>query len=289
VSVASRTPDVKSLLQTGGRRSIDDIVLAKMIDAYGAQVAYAVGARQVEVLEKYYVKASKIPKTTTMQSFGYSGYIINGPLHGNESLIICFDTNAKPNLLKRLYNEEEISRVRKFSDTAFNCEHVTRFTFTQSCTGDAVMMMPMYPATLHSLDISTRTGSIVGKLITHISVALDALHAIGFCHMDIKPSNIAIDYEGNLVLIDLGSVAQTGEPTESTELFLPVEDRGTSGRYVATEKRDWQMLSLTVYSKVASDSWSGNNRIPERKLQEFLRTTDCEGFVSLLARITVQE
>jgi hypothetical protein len=85
VSVASRTPDVKSLLQTGGRRSIDDIVLAKMIDAYGAQVAYAVGARQVEVLEKYYVKASKIPKTTTLQSFGYSGYIINGPLCGNEN------------------------------------------------------------------------------------------------------------------------------------------------------------------------------------------------------------
>jgi hypothetical protein len=50
VSVASRAPDVKSLLQTGGRRSIDDIVLAKMIDAYGDQVAYAVGARQVKSL-----------------------------------------------------------------------------------------------------------------------------------------------------------------------------------------------------------------------------------------------
>jgi serine/threonine protein kinase len=126
----------------------------------------------------------------------------------------------------------------------------------------------------------------------HISAALDALRAIGFCHMDIKPSNIAIEYcEGNFVLVDLlGSVAHIGDPTVSTELYLPVEDRGTYGRYVATEKRDWQMLSLTVYSKVVSDSWSGNNRIPERKLQEFLRTTtDCEGFASLLARIAVQE
>jgi thiamine kinase-like enzyme len=131
-----------------------------------------------EVLEEYYVKASKIPKATTMRSLGCEGYIMNDPLHGNENLIICFDKEAR-HLFKRLSNEDEIHRVQR------NCSDI----------------MPMFPSTLHSLTLDQRHTEIFGKLISQISEALEALHAIQFCHMDIKPSNIAIDNEGLLPLV----------------------------------------------------------------------------------------
>jgi serine/threonine protein kinase len=217
------------------------------------------------------MKASKIPKTTTMRSLGCEGYTIVGPLHGNENLIICFDEEARPHLFKRLSNEDEINRVHCFHLQQFRHPFVTSFQF-RSRGGIAAMIMPIFPSTLHSLTLDQRHTEIFGKLISQISQALEALHAIQFCHMDIKPSNIAIDNEGNFVLIDLGSVAPIGEPTESTDLYLPSEDIGTyDGRFIATEKRDWLMFAMTIYSKLNSRSWDGQYRVSSNQLITYLQ------------------
>lgn len=254
-----------------------------MLDHYGSQVAYAVFSRQPKVLDDYYVKASKIPKTATMRTIGCDGYIMNGPLHGNENLIICLDLEAKPHLLKRINNEDERHRVYCFNQLEFSHPHVTSFEFRTGGGEYAAMIMPIFPSTLHSLTLNQQNSEIIGKLISQISGALEALHAIGYCHMDIKPSNIAIDNEGNFVLIDLGSVAPVNEPTECTDLYLPSEDGGTYGRYIATEKRDWLMLAITVYSKLNSSNWDCQHRVSSTQLITYLQS--CEYANSLVEKI----
>jgi serine/threonine protein kinase len=254
-----------------------------MLEHYGSQVAYAVSSRQLDILKQYYKKAAKIPKTTTMRTLGCDRYTMNGPLNGNENLIICFDVEAKPHLLKCLDNADEIHRVYCFSREGFSHPHVTSFEYSGGAES-AVMIMPIFPSTLHSLTLNQQNSEIISKkLISQISGALEALHAIEYCHMDIKPSNIAIDNEGNFVLIDLGSVARFNEPTECTDLFLPSEDRGTYGRYIATEKRDWLMLAMTVYSKLNSSNWDGQRRISEPQLIKYLQS--CNSANSLVEKI----
>jgi hypothetical protein len=48
-----------------------------------------------DAIDRIYVKASKIPRATTMNLYGFNGYVMNGQYglyHGNENLlIICFD------------------------------------------------------------------------------------------------------------------------------------------------------------------------------------------------------
>ncbi len=87
--------------------------------------------------------------------------------------------------------------------------------------------------------------------------------------MDIKPTNIAIDAEGNFILIDLGSVAEINAMTEVTDLYLPLEERAVYGRYRATERRDWLMLAITIFSKI-EPAWDGMQRIHFRELEIFL-------------------
>jgi hypothetical protein len=51
-----------------------------------------------------------------------------------------------------------------------------------------------------------------------------------------------LDNEGNFV----DCVASF----ESTELYLPSEDGGTYGRYIATEKRDWIGLKISSFHQI---------------------------------------
>ena len=47
--------------------------------------------------------------------------------------------------------------------------------------------------------------------IHDLGQAIDHLHALGFAHNDVNPSNIMLDEEGRAVLIDLGSCVRLGE------------------------------------------------------------------------------
>jgi serine/threonine protein kinase len=64
-----------------------------------------------------------------------------------------------------------------------------------------------------------------------IATALNCLHAAEKTHMDIKPSNIVVDAEGNAVLIDLSGIGVTYEwrAPETRDILspeeLPFEDR----------------------------------------------------------------
>jgi len=54
------------------------------------------------------------------------------------------------------------------------------------------------------------TESEVSKILPQILDALKAVHDAGFCHLDIKPSNIMLEKGGKVKLIDFGASKQLG-------------------------------------------------------------------------------
>jgi hypothetical protein len=76
-----------------------------------------------------------------------------------------------------------------------------------------------------------------------------------FAYMDMKPSSICFAAGGDLVLIDLGSVAKFGVMSECTNVYLPNDklnrkvDGIVSNRYSASTKIDSYMLAICILEK----------------------------------------
>jgi serine/threonine protein kinase len=96
---------------------------------------------------------------------------------------------------------------------------------------DAFMVMELVPGkTLR--DIVAERGPLpaheVARLIRQIAAALDAAHAAGVIHCDVKPANVIVDPEGLAKLTDFG-IARAARDRDEQELL------GTA-RYIAPER-----------------------------------------------------
>jgi hypothetical protein len=263
----------------GGRCPIKSVVFT-LLELYGTQALYLLKTENGDQLLQLYNLAGKYPKTRTMATFGLQGYTLNGPLQGKENVIVCFAADATPGLLKRLDNRDEIERMRnleaKLEEIGETHPNVTTFHMFPrkgvSCSS-ACMVMPMYPATLTSFHLYKCTTSIEiwPKFLRHMISALSWIHGFGFCHGDIKPSNIAINNAGEFVLIDLGSMCEERSMTESTELFLPVEEPIIYGLSSATRLKDLWMLAVTVCVKLRTDEEMITKRMTKTAIIAFLK------------------
>jgi len=73
--------------------------------------------------------------------------------------------------------------------------------------------------------------------------------------MDIKPANICLSSRGHFILIDLGSVAEKGNISESTVVYVPRDFQPRNNlthnnRYKVDFVNDWLMLGMTIAEKV---------------------------------------
>jgi serine/threonine protein kinase len=115
------------------------------------------------------------------------------------------------------------------------------------------MLMPRY------LDVFERCPHLDGlglrRLWAQMKVALDAIHAKGFAHMDIKPANICMREGGDFILIDLGSVQRFGIKTHSTPSYVP-KDLWADCRVpvIASSAIDWWMLAVCIAEKACEPS-----------------------------------
>jgi serine/threonine-protein kinase len=96
---------------------------------------------------------------------------------------------------------------------------------------DAFMVMELVAGkTLR--EIVTERGPLpaheVGRLIRQVAAALDAAHAAGVIHCDVKPANVIVDREGVAKLTDFG-IARAARDRDEQELL------GTA-RYIAPER-----------------------------------------------------
>jgi serine/threonine protein kinase len=96
---------------------------------------------------------------------------------------------------------------------------------------DAFMVMELVPGkTLR--EIVAERGPLpaheVSRLIKQVAAALDAAHAAGVIHCDVKPANVIVDPEGIAKLTDFG-IARAARDRDEQELL------GTA-RYIAPER-----------------------------------------------------
>lgn len=204
-----------------------------------------------------YEETDRLPQTATEEDMRVDGYEINRSLSSsNDSLVICFDDNAVPCVLKTL-NETERDRI--IDIPALESTHIIKYKLKQSNRNNQLMIMPLLPATLEHMP--RLSPALSGKLWRHMSEALSCLHSHGFAHMDVKPSNICIDQEGNFILINLGSVARFDRKSSSTRAYIP---RGLNYE-TARPAVDWWMLAATLSERGRGMPWGSGAANPTKE------------------------
>lgn len=85
---------------------------------------------------------------------------------------------------------------------------------------------------LFSLMIRNNTfpEDVIQFYLAEITLALNALHSLGFVHRDIKPENILLDRLGHLKLADFGSAVSIEKDGYVTS-FTPAGTPNYIGKY----------------------------------------------------------
>jgi serine/threonine protein kinase len=247
-----------------GKKTLEDLltfrniplnynVIKRMRTRFGVKVIQAVNEQNPELAEDTYNDALALPQTLTEDSLQIDGIQLNGEwIPGVESISICFKGTI-PHLLKVL-NVKETNRSAAFNLVLNGQKHPHLTPFELKSAGTKVfMLMPIYSTTLEHIKIlSVEDGR---KLLEQIGNDLRFIHSIEFVHMDVKSSNICLDSLGNYVLIDLGSITQKNEVSESTVAYVPIDFQPRSraehsNKYKSQFVCDWLMLGMTLAEKV---------------------------------------
>jgi WD40 repeat protein/serine/threonine protein kinase len=145
------------------------------------------------------------------------------------------------------------SAAKRFEREADSLERLSHTSLVahlgHGLSGDDAYLITEY-VTGNSLKEST-TGVDPEACMLQIAEALDAVHAAGLIHRDVKPANIMVTPEGRAVLLDLGLVVdpQRTRVTREGSLpgtmsFLPQEVLHGKG---FTPAADWYAWGVTYY------------------------------------------
>src|SRR6185503_20065470 len=95
--------------------------------------------------------------------------------------------------------------------------------------------------------------ALVRKVAEQVLAALDAAHAAGIIHRDVKPSNIVLQPSGSVKLVDFGvarlvdmEVTRTGENVGTPAYMAPEQIRGGA----IDGRTDLYALGATLYELV---------------------------------------
>mmetsp|Transcript_9179 Transcript_9179/g.9708 ORF Transcript_9179/g.9708 Transcript_9179/m.9708 type:complete len:270 (+) Transcript_9179:83-892(+) len=230
--------------------SPDPKIVQLMIEHYAVQANLWLSENNVQQLRELYIKASTYPRTSTKKSMAADGFYLDGPYQSFQNIYLGFD-HTVPVLLKIVTNEEEIARIQllyaTFQNRVIHPSIASFKIYGTPSTNRLMIQMTTYPATLQSLYLSTMEMNSL--FLDQMIDALQYLHELNFAHMDIKPTNIAIDYSGRFILIDLGSTCEIDNMTESTPMFVPTGIKDFHGLYKSSANTDFWMLATTLYSK----------------------------------------
>jgi hypothetical protein len=237
------------LLKAAGVPRVEHAAALRARIKYGNMVTQAMMERNSDLALEAYKLGQMLPSTATARELRVAGYMLNGLLFEGGELVICYK-QQRIHVLKSL-DQREAARAREFQRALLALEgahappHVTPFELVDTPRGKCLMIMPKHATTLEPLPFIDPNAAVV-SLWRQVAGALEGIHAMGFAHADIKPSNICLNEAGDsCYLIDLGSVQRFGERTSSTLAYVPRDmPRGT-----ASAALDWWMLAMTLAEK----------------------------------------
>jgi serine/threonine protein kinase len=121
------------------------------------------------------------------------------------------------------------------------------------------LLMKHYQGTLAQCKIPL-TEEVLLRLGKCLKTAIRTLHRAGFCHMDIKPSNIFL-FEEECFLGDYGAAVKIGEPLrERTYQYYPGD-----GEFEGREETDFYLLAVTLLEMFGSISSPQERKKPLSK------------------------
>lgn len=116
------------------------------------------------------------------------------------------------------------------------------------------------------------------QYIHQVAVALDHVHQKRMNHLDVKPSNILVNAEGNAVLIDFGLAKQydavTGNQTSTTPVgishgYAPIEQYKQGGVAEFSPATDIYSLGATLYKLITGLTPPDAQTLIEEPLPDF--------------------
>ncbi len=92
-------------------------------------------------------------------------------------------------------------------------------------------------------------GARLGAALTQLAAGLDAVHAAGRLHCDLKPNNVLVDRDGRVRVCDFGMVADIGEiAAAGTPWFMAPEQ--VAGAAIGPAA-DWYAVGVMLFELVA--------------------------------------
>jgi len=112
------------------------------------------------------------------------------------------------------------------------------------------ILMPIYPATLqHPPTIPDNFLYVIGN---HVKDSLDMLHSLNIAHCDIKPPNLFLSPEGQVIIGDYGAAGQIGSAlAETSKAYLAEELLFSSVGERRCKQIDYCMLATSLLEKHA--------------------------------------
>jgi serine/threonine protein kinase len=136
--------------------------------------------------------------------------------HGGASVVYRATDGERQVALKVLRDPEPIAQARLAREARLAGEIESRYLVRILEVGDDYVAMPLYPSSLAGrLRAGPLTAQETVRTAAQLAQALDALHAKGILHRDVKPPNVLLDERGDAVLADFG-LARGADSTQLT-------------------------------------------------------------------------
>ena len=297
------TLTIEELLARAGGNYNPNLI-PRMRRRYGSLVTQALLEQNSTVARDAYEQTEILQQTETEIDLRVDGYTVNGNFNAGNDAFIILHKGWNCYLLKSMTDKESAratNLLRSIEDLKernpnLAIPNLTNFELRQ-IRNKHFMIMPHYTNTIEILSTITLEAGI--DLYNQIALALEFLHGVHkphngmpehYNHMDIKPSNICTAGNGQLVLIDLGSVVKLGEKSESTRVYVPRDfqprsrENPTSNAYVAWKSNDWWMLAMTIAEKVYNLP-VGHGATPPPLMSELKIMLSDEAWADLTAKL----
>ena len=154
-------------------------------------------------------------------------------------------------------------------------------------------IMPLYCCTIEDVIAKRRMkDEEIIYVVRCILQALQQMNKIGYVHLDVKPSNMFVDFNGQIKLGDFGTTRQIGSGVDIDEIG--------DGRYMAPEalhrivtpENDIFSLGISFYEMVSGNRFPGYDQtfdIHDDSILEDLRYDEFRNLFKMMTKIQCEK